>query len=304
MTLALYSRTTLKLVRVISFASLAVFSAGVSAVDALAWNNLGHKVVAEIAWQQLEPEQRKSIVETLRRHPKFDRDFVSKMDDNSLTGDKAIEDHWIFLHAATWPDIIRDDKEYDRPDWHYIDLPTFLDLSDKSAFAGKLPVNISTEFPSAIPQKEFNAVQAIQLCKAMLASKAGPDVKAMAYCWLMHLVGDIHQPLHCTALFSVEHFPKGDKGGNYIKVQRGKNLHSLWDGLLGRQYYLRDVVKVAAELSDKPKNANIWESAGKETDARSGQRKVMPFVVRMSTRLTYLTRLAAIRRTITCSRLT
>ena len=40
-----------------------------------------------------------------------------------------------------------------------------------------------------------------------------PDVKAMAYCWLFHLVGDIHQPLHCTALFSAEHFPKGDRGG-------------------------------------------------------------------------------------------
>ena len=76
------------------------------ASQAFAWNSLGHKVVAELAWQQLKPEQRKSIVEVLRRHPRFDRDFAQKMDDNALTGDKAIEDHWIFLHAATWPDII------------------------------------------------------------------------------------------------------------------------------------------------------------------------------------------------------
>jgi hypothetical protein len=234
----------------------------------MAWNSLGHKVVAEIAWQQLKPEQRTSIVEVLRRHPKFDRDFADKMDDNALTGDKAIEDHWIFLHAATWPDIIRKDKEYDRPEWHYIDIPTFLDPSDRQAFYGKLPVNIATDFPSKIPQKEFNVVQAIQLCKAMLASNAGPDVKAMAYCWLLHLVGDVHQPLHCTALFSVEHFPKGDRGGNEIKVTKGKNLHSTWDGLLGRQYFMRDAMKAAAELSDKRKYADVWESASKEIDPR------------------------------------
>src|SRR5437870_1819310 len=74
----------------------------------------------------------------------------------------------------------------------------------------------------------------------------------------MHLLGDIHQPLHCTAVYSVESVPKGDKGGNYILVKRGRNLHSLWDGLLGRDYFMRDVRKVAAELSDKQKYSAEW----------------------------------------------
>lgn len=233
---------------------------------AFAWNSLGHKVVAEIAWQQLAPEQRQSIVETLRRHPRFDKDFAAKMEDEAT--DKATQDHWIFQHAATWPDVIRGNKENDRPSWHYIDLPQFLEDSDRGAFAGKLPVNISTDYPTNTPRDEFNVVQAIQHCKAALRSKAGPDVKAVAYCWLFHLVGDIHQPLHSTAIFSVSHFPKGDRGGNDIPLKRGKNLHSLWDNLLGRDYYMRNVDKAVAELSDKQRFGDLWESAAMETDPR------------------------------------
>ena len=52
--------------------------------------------------------------------------------------------------------------------------------------------------------------------------------KAILLCWLFHLVGDIHQPLHCSAMFTPRLFSEGDRGGNSIKV--GKyNLHSTWD---------------------------------------------------------------------------
>src|SRR4051812_25986395 len=93
------------------------------AAPVVAWNSLGHKVVAEIAWRQLDAPTRQQIVDTIRRHPRFDTDFVAKMDDDAVISDKATQDHWIFQHAATWPDIIRKNKTYDRPDWHYIDIP-------------------------------------------------------------------------------------------------------------------------------------------------------------------------------------
>src|SRR5438128_2435235 len=48
-------------------------------VPALAWNSLGHKVVAEIAWRELEPGKRQGIVDVLRRHPRLDADFAGKM---------------------------------------------------------------------------------------------------------------------------------------------------------------------------------------------------------------------------------
>jgi hypothetical protein len=108
-------------------------------------------------------------------------------------------------------------------------------------------------------------IQAIAHSIAALKSKAGPDVKAIAYCWLFHLVGDIHQPLHSTALFSADHFPKGDKGGNEIPLKRGRKLHSLWDGLLGSDSKMRSVEKATDELSLKNRFADIWQSAANET---------------------------------------
>src|SRR5262249_26063004 len=60
--------------------------------------------------------------------------------------------------------------------------------------------------------------------------------KAVNLCWVFHLIGDIHQPLHCTAMFS-EQFPDGDRGGNLalIRIQTSPvKLHTFWDGLLGR----------------------------------------------------------------------
>lgn len=236
-------------------------------VPAFAWNNLGHKVVAEIAWRQLEPATRQQIVDTLRRHPRFDVDFAGKMEDAALNGSKEVQDEWIFQHAATWPDQIRKNKTFDRPTWHYINLPQFLSDNDRKAFANKLPVNISTE-PGSTPANQYNVLQAIAYAEATLKSNVGPDVKAVAYCWLFHLVGDIHQPLHSTALFSVEHFPTGDKGGNDIPLVHGKNLHALWDGLLGSQYYMRNVDKAVKELSDRERFGDVWDRAGQETDPK------------------------------------
>jgi hypothetical protein len=241
---------------------------GVVSCPAFAWNSLGHKVVAEIAWQQLEPEQRQKIIDLLRRHPRFDTDFAAKMEDASQSGDKATQDHWIFQHAATWPDVIRKNKDFDRPTWHYIDLPIYLNDSDQKAFAGRLPVNISADYPTKLRNEQYNVLQAFAYCKATLRSNAAPGVKAIACCWLFHLVGDMHQPLHSTGLFSVEHFPKGDEGGNKIPLVRGKNLHSLWDGLLGTQYYMRNVEKAVKELHENETYKTAWESAAKEMDPR------------------------------------
>ena len=102
--------------------------------------------------------------------------------------------------------------------------------------------------------------------RATLKSNAGPDVKAVALCWIMHDVGDIHQPLHSTALFSVDQFPQGDKGGNSIPLVHGRNLHSVWDGLLGRDSRMRNVTKIADELSDKDRFGDEWKTAGQEMD--------------------------------------
>jgi hypothetical protein len=66
----------------------------------LAYNALGHKVVAEIAWRELDPAARQNILDTLRRHPRFDLDFTERMTDDVWRADTATQDRWIFQHAA------------------------------------------------------------------------------------------------------------------------------------------------------------------------------------------------------------
>ena len=99
------------------------------------------------------------------------------------------------------------------------------------------------------PANEENAVNQLAVCVAKL--KAGTDEEKAVYTtWLFHLVGDIHQPLHCTSVFS-ERFPQGDKGGNLalVRPRTGTtNLHSLWDGLPGRGTTAGDIGMAVAEV--------------------------------------------------------
>jgi hypothetical protein len=220
------------------------------AVPAFAWNGLGHKVVAEIAWQQLDEPTREQIVDTLRRHPRFAEDFQKKMPADVETADKATQDHWIFQQAATWPDICRK-TEYDRPHWHYIDIPLF-DGGERP-----VPFNLSTGYSPKSKEESGNVVQATKCCVAMIADPAvGAEAKALYYSWLLHLVGDIHQPLHSTSLVC-DYFPKGDEGGNKIPTVQGKNLHSLWDNLLGRQSKMSDVDREAEKLKEQRELWNV-----------------------------------------------
>jgi hypothetical protein len=188
--------------------------------------------------------------------------------------DKATQDHWIFQHAGTWPDIakqIKGDqrKLFDHPTWHYINGPIFVDRNDRRELARELTDNISDEYPTDIDQSKWNVLQAIQHCRAVLRDKRTPPAeRAVAYCWMFHLVGDCHQPMHSCELYSASRFPDGDRGGNQIPLMRGDNLHRLWDNLFGRQHYLRNVQKAVAELSDRERYGDVWNSAGKERNPR------------------------------------
>ena len=72
--------------------------------------------------------------------------------------------------------------------------------------------------------------------------------KAIHLCWVMHLVGDIHQPLHCVSLYC-EQFPNGDHGGNDSLYRLGGKriikLHPFWDELLGKGVTLSSAQKSA-----------------------------------------------------------
>jgi hypothetical protein len=239
------SRYTVSMFRRLTIIAAVIWSAG----PALAWNGLGHKVVAEIAWQQLDAPTRQRIVEVLRRHPRFAEDFEKKMPDDVSTADQGVQDHWIFQQAATWPDICRK-TDYDRPNWHFVDIPLFPDGQRK------VPFNLSDEFPTKIEPKEYNVAQATKNCLAILKESNDAPERGLACSWLIHLIGDMHQPLHSTSLVC-DYFPNGDEGGNKIPVVQGHNLHSLWDGLLGTRATMRDVEREVAELKQ---NADLWNA--------------------------------------------
>jgi S1/P1 Nuclease len=101
----------------------------------------------------------------------------------------------------------------------------------------------------------------------MLTDKStSPHDKAMMLAWLFHLVGDTHQPLHSTALFSEKLLHDGDRGRNRILTVQRKNLHSLWDGLPGNEAKLRATHNEAAKLMADADLAKLGESAAGALD--------------------------------------
>lgn len=234
------------------------------------YNAAGHKIIAEIAWQKLSVEDRRSICETLRAHPRFAEDFKEAMVEEVGGRGVDVENHWIFCHAATWPDIARgipaaDRGEFHRPRWHYINLPVFLNPTQAADFIGRLPANVEFELSSDVDEESLNGVQAVKNSLNLLSdSSATKETRAIHYCWLLHVVADLHQPLHTSALFTSELFPTGDQGGNKITVKRegnagnGQKLHALWDGFLGRGASFNSVQSKASQLvSDHPALFNI-----------------------------------------------
>jgi S1/P1 Nuclease len=70
-----------------------------------------------------------------------------------------------------------------------------------------------------------------------LKESSDSRARAVALSWIIHLVGDLHQPLHCASRFNAD-FPDGDQGGNLFVIQpsdsvRQIKLHAFWDAALG-----------------------------------------------------------------------
>jgi hypothetical protein len=192
-----------------------------AAAPAGAWNNTGHMVAARLAWLKLGAAERSKAQAILRRHPHYD-EFLAADRPEGFS-----EDEWVFLRAATWSDWVRSHHpaQYHHSSWHFINYPfvppgcTHIDANDHQPARG-----------------QENIVQQLDMA-ARKVRKGDGEEQALSLCWLLHLGGDIHQPLHCVALFSAK-FRDGDRGGNltFMRLKSdGKKvkLHPMWDGLLG-----------------------------------------------------------------------
>lgn len=205
-----------------------------------AWSQAGHKIAASIAYHLVSPERRKEIADLLRQHPRYNEDFAAKMS-KDLPEENVNE--WLWQQAAYWPDICRglpDDQKaiYHHGTWHYCNRPLFLTAADKASMEPILTVNLKTEVPGDLEGRlGMNILQAIEFNETQALEANVPVAeRAIALCWLFHLAGDIHQPLHSVSMFSEKLFPsplEGDRGGNLVLTKQRERLHGLWDGFPG-----------------------------------------------------------------------
>ncbi len=131
--------------------------------------------------------------------------YISKKTKQKI--DKILDGHSM-ARASNWPDEVRSDPtNYSHTfPWHYTDWPDHHQDYDPSASSGTLITAIDNNK------------------KILLSATAKPEDKKMALQFLIHLIGDLHMPLHVGNGL--------DRGGNSCKVVFHKNLtnlHKLWD---------------------------------------------------------------------------
>jgi hypothetical protein len=210
--------------------------------------------MAFLAYSLLTPEARQRIDQILRAHP----DYVPILSKGASDAPWDVSRN-AFVTASVWPDVIRNDPRFSddgksapaggfsdsgrHADWHYINIP----------------------WPDEFSNQPVPSVNAVTRLKALLKKlePSGPVDSGMAYAlpWVLHIVTDLHQPLHAVTRFAeVGGKPEHDKGGNWCYVEPGRNLHSFWDGVLGRDDSENAVARLAASLMDetpRPTKLNI-----------------------------------------------
>jgi len=183
----------------------------------VSWGGVGHKTIATIAENHLTPAAENSV--------------------KALLGDQNITD------IASWADEVRNTPEYKQTGpWHYADLPLGYTYD---------------QFAAAVRQQGAdNVYGAILHCEEELKSNTtSNEQKAIALKFLVHFIGDCHQPMHVSRA--------EDKGGNTIQVVfNGKpmNLHSLWDsGLISREGRTFDQMAKDYDTAT-PADISKWQS--------------------------------------------
>lgn len=184
---------------------------------ALAWNGAGHRLVAYLAWTRLSPQSQQQCAQLLRHHPDYARWAES-------VGQGTQRSAMIFSEASTWADEIRRDGRFHGTG--EAETPPLLGFPDMLR-------HTHWHYADTSSSEEEHLYTALPRLYGMLAdTHRSPHARAYALVWLIHLLGDAHQPLHNGF--------RNDRGGNEFEVivfgrekNRTMNLHSFWDELPG-----------------------------------------------------------------------
>ncbi len=191
---------------------ISLFIVFVATTSALAWGDDGHKTIALIAQQCLTPNVKKKVVAMLAA----DTDNLTKHD---------------IASEATWADKYRDsnhrkDHYEQTQNWHFTDMK--LDHTDlTSACFGRPPLANGT-LASNGPAKDCVVDKIEQFQTELAVASTDSEERLFALKFLLHFVGDLHQPLHSS--------DNHDRGGNSVKVivdgfphRASDELHGYWD---------------------------------------------------------------------------
>lgn len=211
---------------------------GVMAVPALAWGPIGHMAVAYIAYDGLTPAAKARVRDLLKLHP----DYASW--EKQIPAGTSADDHdrIIFVIASTWADDIKLDSRYSDDGSDGGNTADGASSSQNTGYSDRLRhrywhfVNtpFSPDSTPSLPIPTPNAQTQIFAFRAVLASSQADELKSYDLVWLVHLIADVHQPLHAATRFT-KAFPHGDTGGNSVKLfgDADSTLHAYWDNLSG-----------------------------------------------------------------------
>jgi hypothetical protein len=196
----------------------------VGSLPAQAWGPDGHVIVARIAELRLTPEASKKI--------------------QVLLNDARISDE----SFCNWADYVRRDRSETAP-WHFVDIPYDAEQYE--------PVRDCANHQGCV-------IEAVRDTARMIADPdASESERVEALKFLVHFVGDLHQPLHCAER-------NGDKGGNLCMVvlpgeSKPKKLHVVWDVDLVKKnlsVHQMDALTFAALLNSRitKEQAEKWKT--------------------------------------------
>jgi hypothetical protein len=215
------------MMRIRKFAFAAALAAALLSLApraALAWDELGHMVITRIAWSRLTPATRERVIALLAQAP----DDAGLAQLRPAAGD-TLRDAMFAALASTWPDIIRGAEPaarhaYHRGPWHYINW-----------YWSEGPDGAVIPSTTLLPDSVNIVVELERQSRIVRDSAASGAERAVALAWVLHLAGDIAQPLHASARVTpVE--PHGDRGGNTVMLEDRMSLHWYWDRVLTATY--------------------------------------------------------------------
>jgi hypothetical protein len=154
-----------------------------------AWSMIGHRIVGQIAENHLTGKAKREVL--------------------SILGTESL------AMASTWGDFIKSDSKYDSLyNWHFVNLPAGLNKDGVFSY-------LETE-------KEPNVYnKSLEMISILKNKQSTPERKKFALRMLVHMVGDLNQPMHTAR--------KEDLGGNKVYVTwfgEKSNLHRVWDDQL------------------------------------------------------------------------